>query len=122
MEMDGMHFPTLPYKTDFTNNNYQQLYLSVFRYMNQNIPDPYFDMTYKDFKNFPFWIIQFCPDLSSHCGFGGHVSPIHTNQHITLKVEFGEALKEVTTVILFNEYDDIIEYDRERNAVASIHG
>lgn len=121
-EMDGMNYPTVPYKTDFARNQYHLLYLSMFRYMNQNVPEPYYEQTYADFKNFPMWIIQFCPDLSSQCGFGGHVSPIHTNQHITLKVEFGTPLDQVTTVILFNEYDDIIEYDRERNAVASIHG
>ena len=122
MEVDGRSYPTVPHKTDFPGNNYQKAYLDFFRAVDQNIPDPYIGYKYSDFGVMPFFVIQFCPDLTSNCGFGGHVSPIHTNKHATLKVNFGKPLQQVTSVIIYSEYDDIVEFDAERNCVSAING
>jgi len=122
MDVDGRSYPTIPYKTDFTNKKYHKAYLDFLRVLDQNIPEPFLEITYEKYGEAPVFVIPFCPDLSSSCGFGGHVSPIHTNKHVTLKVVFEEGLPQVTSVLMYNEYDDIVEFDAERNCVSAING
>jgi len=122
MEIDGRSFPTLPHKTDFVNKNWVKPYMDLIRILDQNVPHPYLTYPYAYFDKFPVFVIPFCPDLSSNCGYGGHVSPIHTNKHVTLKVTFDKPLEQVTSVIIYSEYDDIVEFDAERNCVSAING
>ena len=121
-EVDGRTYPTVPYKTDFKNKMYHKAYLDFLRTLDQNLPEPFLNLTYEQYGSAPVFVISFCPDLSSSCGFGGHVSPIQTNKHVTLKVVLAEKLEDVTSVILYNEYDDIIEFDSERTCVSAING
>lgn len=57
---------------------------------------------------------NFAPDLSHGCGLVENVNP---SNHGTLRgyLRFKKALPGVIDVILFCEYDNMIEIDKERN-------
>jgi hypothetical protein len=56
---------------------------------------------------------NFAPDLSHGCGLVGHVNP-QSRGTLRVYLRFKKALP-VIDVVLFCEYDNMIEIDKERN-------
>ncbi|XP_025018287.1 uncharacterized protein F54H12.2-like [Tetranychus urticae] len=113
--LNGVQYPSNGYQPDFDKGNYIREYSGLFQAMNMNSTESTIDIKRKEFADgktiFGF---NFAPDLSHGCDLVGHVNPIN---HGTLRIylKFAKALAEVIDVVIFCEYDNIIEIDYERN-------
>lgn len=114
--VNGEQAPSIAYQPDFRKGEYLRLYTNLYRYLDQHSSDSYLNITRKQYANghtiFPF---QLSPDLSSGVGAeGDHLSPIkHGNMRIIIR--FAESLKESVTMLLFAEFDSLLEIDADRN-------
>ena len=115
--VDGVQFPTNAYTPDFKNALYVREYSGLFQAMNMNSTDTSINITREDFiAGKTIFAFNFAPDLSQGPGMAGHINPIKRGS-LRLQLKFSEPLKETITVLLYCEYDSIIEIDCERNSV-----
>lgn len=113
--LDGIQYPSNPYQPDFEKNLYVREYSGLFQAMNMNSTESTINIKRKDYiKGNTIFGFNFAPDLSNGCDLVGHVNPLKRGT-LRLHLRFKKALTEVIDVILFCEYDNIIEIDSERN-------
>ncbi|XP_053200532.1 uncharacterized protein F54H12.2-like [Panonychus citri] len=113
--LDGIQYPTNAYQPNFDQNLFVREYSGLFQAMNMNSTESTIDIKRNDYANGKtIYGFNFAPDLSHGCGLVGHVNPANRG---TLRVylRFKKALPEVIDVVLFCEYDNMIEIDKERN-------
>ena len=65
---------------------------------------------------YTFFGFNFCPDLADDCNTSGHLSLINRGT-LRLEMHFKKALPETINVLIFAEYDNIIEINKDRNAI-----
>ncbi|XP_053205591.1 uncharacterized protein F54H12.2-like [Panonychus citri] len=115
--VDGVQFPTNAYQPDFKNQLCVREYSGLFQAMNMNSTDTTVNITREDFMGGKtIFAFNFAPDLSHGPGMTGHINPIKRGS-LRVQLRFSEPLRETITVLLYCEFDNIIEIDLERNAV-----
>jgi hypothetical protein len=115
--IDGTQFPTKAFKPDFENGLYVREYMSLFESLNQITTDSTLTIDKDKWANgntiFGF---NFAPDMGDDCNKMGYVNPIKRGT-LRLDLKFTEALKEAIDVLVYCEYDNLIEIDLTRNAI-----
>jgi hypothetical protein len=100
-----------PLKPDYQNDLYIQSYNTLSSATGINFGDSGIHITRYDFANgYNFNIFDLTPDISSH---EPHLNA-QTSGALRIEVQFRETLKKPITAIVFMEYNNIIEIDRNR--------
>ena len=117
--IDGLQHPMIGYKPDFSNGLATREYLALFQSLNQNYTDSLCSLSYQEYldKNTIF-AFNFSPDLSSGSSADTHVNPIHYGT-LRLAIKFKTALISPINVLMFCEFDNIIEIDENRQVTTS---
>jgi hypothetical protein len=114
--IDGQQYPAKAYTPDFANKNYYREYLGLFESLNQLTTDTTISLLPEQWENgntiFGF---NFAPDLSDDCSKMGFTSPKKSGA-LKLELKFAKALSETISVLVYCEYDSIIEIDKNREA------
>ena len=112
--VNGVQYPTKPYQPDFQRCLTAREYIGFLRTLNQNSTDATLSLTMNEFNNgntiFGF---NFSPDLSNGFSSIGHASLINSG---VLRIQFGfeDTLTNPISVVVFSEFDSIIEIDQYR--------
>ena len=114
--IDGVQYPSHPYTPEFTDGIYTREYMELFCALNQNRSDTYTDMTMDTFGNGKtMFAFNFAPDLSNGPGAAGHVNCL-TRGTLRLHFRFKRQLSQAVNVLIYCEFDNMIEVDVNRNA------
>ncbi|XP_074596510.1 uncharacterized protein F54H12.2-like [Brevipalpus obovatus] len=112
--LDGVQFPSRPYTPDFANDSFYREYLGLYQTLNQISPDPTFTLTPEKYKEGDILFgFNFAPDLSDGCGVIGHLNPIRRGS-LRVDLKFKRPLPNSITVVLYCEFDNLIEINSER--------
>jgi len=119
--IDGESYPARGYLPDFGRNKFAREYFGLFEAFNQTGYTSTIDISPQEFKEgYTIFGFNFAPDLNEDCNSVGYISPIkHGNMRIEIK--FGHALTETINVIVFCEYDSIIEIPETRVALKNFN-
>lgn len=109
---DGQQFPTKAFTPNFKEKLYVREYASLFKALNQNGTDCFINFPREKFEDLPIFAFNFAPDLSDGAGIVGHVNPIKRGS-LRLQMHFEKALPEVINVLLYCEFDNIIEIHQD---------
>ena len=111
LQVDGQDQPVSPYKCDFGTAAYVRAYMSLFTDTGKAFKDEDIDITREDYAN---GYALFCFDLSPDLGESNHFSLIKTGS-VRLGLIFGEALPRTINVIVYAEFQNVLEIDKNRN-------
>lgn len=114
--IDGVQYPNRPYTPNFEKLMFTREYKELFNALNQNRTDTYCDIYKTQFNaELPIFAFNFSPDLSSGPGSVGHVSPIQHGS-LRLHLKFEKPLPVSVNVMMYCEFDNMIEIDASRQA------
>lgn len=111
--LDGTQVPSKPLQPDFENGLYTRSYVSLFSGTGLNNKDEGNDISYDEFgEGYTLFPFDLTPDLST----GNH---FHLMKHSTLRLEihFKQPLPETVNVVVYGEFENIIEIDKARNVI-----
>ncbi|GBO02078.1 Uncharacterized protein F54H12.2 [Araneus ventricosus] len=112
--LDGNRMiPSKPFQPKFDNSNcYSRCYMSLFTDLGRYHKDQDLNISYSEYKEgYTLFAIDLTPDLSAD---GMHES-ILRNGNLTLDLKFGKALPETVNLMVYSEYRNIIEIDKNRS-------
>ena len=104
---NGDALPYERYESDFQNDNYTQLYETIFQMggqLNGNIGT---ELTYKNFKN----ICLICFNISK-CEDDQSANERYEEGNLSFEMKLGTALEHPVTTLVYLEYQDIISIDK----------
>ncbi|XP_071944761.1 uncharacterized protein F54H12.2-like [Antedon mediterranea] len=114
--LDGEQVPWKPLKPNFGQNaegNYILAYQSLFSGLNTLFDDTGNHISRDDYpRGYTLFAFDLTPDLAS----AGHFNLIR-NGNIRLEIQFANALAETINIIVYAEFDSIIEIDKSRNVI-----
>ena len=118
--IDGQQVPHRPFTPKFSENggqqyilNYQTLYSGLNRlYKNHGLC-----VSREDFPN---GYALTCLDLTADYSGGGHFN-LRKNGNLRLELSFAEALPSTVNVVVYAEFDQVLEIDRSRNVYIETH-
>jgi hypothetical protein len=115
--LDGIQFPLKAFQPDFDKQLTVREYMSLFEATNQTGTDSCIDVPWSDYdKGNTIFGFNFAPDLSTGCKGSGHVNPIRRGS-LRIQVRFKKALATTINILVYCEFDKIIEIDESRNAI-----
>ncbi|XP_071094919.1 uncharacterized protein F54H12.2-like [Haliotis cracherodii] len=116
LKVNGQEVHGTEMKSDFSNNsaNLKQVYMNLFRNTGQLWRPETCELTPKAFtQGYTLWVVDLTPDLGADEGIN---YPRHTGK-LALEIQFGQALEDPATLICYEEYENVLEIDRFRNAM-----
>lgn len=114
--LDGIQYPAKAFAPDFSEKVYQRELYSLYEALDMLDSDPTFYINRDNYDNGnTIFGINFAPDLSSGCGAAGHLNQLKFGS-LRLTVRFSKALDEPITVLIFCEFDKLLEIDINRKA------
>ena len=115
--LDGTQYPSRPYNPNFSDGSYIREYLGLYQTLNQITPDPSFILTPEEYgKGSTLFGVNFAPDLSDGCGIIGHLNPVRRGS-LRIEIKFRKPLPKVVSVLLYCEFDNLIEINKERQVL-----
>ena len=111
--IDGNQVPSVAYTPDFENDLYMREFVSLYRYINQDEGIPQCDIKYKDYKN----CVLFAFDLSPDGCVGAEAGTLSLVRrgNIRAEVRFKKTLEKAITMVVFAQFDNLIQIDKYRN-------
>ena len=110
MYMDGKQIPSDPLSPDFTRGNYVRSFLNLFSATGKMYQDEGNAISFTDFaQGNTLFAFDLTPDL---CELG--TFHLIKSGNLKLQIRFGEALQRTINVIVYAEFDNVIEIDRHR--------
>jgi len=116
--LNGIAYPARPFQPDFKSKKYIREFMALFQESNQMCTDSFVNIDRDSFANGnTIFAFNFSPDLSSGCSGGeGHVSPMKYGA-LNLEVRFANPLTTTVTVLVYAEFDRVIQILNTGNAV-----
>ncbi|GFR32989.1 uncharacterized protein F54H12.2 [Trichonephila clavata] len=114
--LDGNRMiPSKPYQPKFdTSNSYSKCYMSLFTDLGRYHKDQDINISYSEYKDgYTLLAIDLTPDLSAD---GMHASVLR-NSNLALDIRFSKALPETVNLIVYAEYRNVIDIDKNRNVL-----
>lgn len=108
------HTHIAPIKSDFSKGLYLQAFSSLFESCGIFFSDTGNDITRKDYPN-GFALLGF--DLSEDLSASENHLSLPRQGSLRIDIQFAKALAEPISIILFAEFDNIIEIDKDRNII-----
>ena len=113
MHVDGKQIPAKPLTPDFTNALYTRSYASLFTGTGFMGHDRGNQITYDEYANgFTLFAYDLTPDLDD----GGHFHLVKQG-NLRFELHFKTALPETINVIVYAEFDNVVEIDKARNVL-----
>ena len=114
VNVNGDQVPSFTYSPDFENNLYMKEFASLYRYINQHEGHPLCMINYKDYKSKNCF---FAFDLSPDVSIGGETGTLSLLKrgNIKAEVKFSKATTSPVHLIVFAQFDNLIEVDKFRN-------
>ena len=112
--VDGSQVPSIAYAPEFSEDLYMREFISLYRYMNQDEGIPQMKITYEEFKEKScLFAFDYSPDGATGAESG--TLSLVKRGNIRLDVRFKNALAHPLFVIVFAQFDNLIQIDRYRN-------
>lgn len=112
--LDSVQIPSKPLTPDFKNNQYTRTYYSLFEGSGIYFSDTGNSISLNDYPNgYCLTAFDLTPDLSCN---EPHWSLIKSGT-LRAEIRFSEPLTNTVTLIVFAEFDNIIEVDKHRNII-----
>jgi hypothetical protein len=109
---DGEQIPSKPLQPDFDNGTYVRSYASLYMALGQMGRDEGNHVTREDYaRGYTLYAFDLTPDSDDG---GGHFQ-LRKNGNLRLEVHFAEPLPTTINVVVYAEFDNIVEIDRARN-------
>ena len=113
--VNGEMFPTRPYQPDFANGRYIRDYLSIFKGNGILYSDKSVGINRHEYANgYTIWVFDLSPDQVNMRS----IAP-HRTGNIRLEVKFAAPTTQTINIIVYAEYDSLIEIDKYRNVIAA---
>ena len=110
--VDGHQIPSKPLKPDFSNNMFVRSYVNLFAATGKMHEDEGNDITREEFgEGYTLFAFDLTPDLCD-----GHSNLIKTG-NLRIEMQFTTSLRTTTNIVVYAEFDNIIEIDRSRNVL-----
>ena len=110
--VDGQQVPSKPLKPDFTNALFVRSYVNLFSATGKMNEDEGNAITRDEFANgYSLFAFDLTPDLSE-----GHNSLIKRG-NLRIEMQFAKSLPTTTNIVVYAEFDNLIEIDRSRNVL-----
>ena len=106
-------FPSQPIKTDFDNSEFLRSYMTLFEGTGMLHADRGHCIQRGHFAN---GYTLFAFDLTADMCEGSHIDPIKYG-NLRMEVHFKKPLPCTTNVVVYSEYDNLIQIDRARNII-----
>lgn len=117
INIGGTQIPSTPFTPDFSGNGgfgYIRSYLSLFAGTGMLFENSGNSISREEYPlGYTLWAFDLTPD---HCE--GHVSDIKGG-NLGIDVRFAQALNVTVNLIVFAEFDDVVEIDKSRNVFAN---
>lgn len=107
--MDGEE--KTPYNCDFESGRISQAYMGLFSGTEKAFKDEDIDISREDYVG---GYTLFCFDLTPDLGESDHFSLIKSG-NVRLAMNFAEDLRNTINVIVYAEFQNVLEIDRNRN-------
>ena len=118
--IDGQQYPRHPFQPDFENGHYVQEFEALYDAIDQNGTDAIVNINREEFaEGNTIFAFNFAPDLSNGPGANGHVNLVRRGE-LRIHIRFAKPLKTTTTLLLYTEYDNMIEIDQIGNVSMSV--
>lgn len=112
--MDSVQIPSKPLTPNYTKNLYTRAYHTLFSGSGIHFSDHGNSISLEEYPNgYCLAVFDLTPDLSSH---EAHWNIIRSGS-LRLEIRFEKPLPETITAIIFSEFDNIIEIDKNRNII-----
>lgn len=112
--VDSIQIPTVPLTPDFSNNLYMRSYHTLFSGTGIHFDDDGNGISYENYKNGnALSVFDLTADLSSH---QSHWSIIKSGT-LRLEVRFEKVLENAISIVVFSEFDNLVEIDKNRNVI-----
>ena len=115
ISVDGENVCGTPLHLDFNNQKYMRAYDGIFHAMNNSYADSGTDITYEDFAKGK---ALFCFDLTADgCGNNSNHFELTKQGNLRLKLHFATPLTETITVIVYGEFESVLEITNSREVL-----
>jgi hypothetical protein len=110
---DGSQIPAKPLQPNFERNKWVRSYLSLYSGTGKLYQDEGNDIDREEYaKGYTLFAFDLTPDLND----GSHFNLVKQG-NLRLELHFAKPLPETINVIVYAEFDNIIEVDRNRNVI-----
>ena len=114
LTVDGKQVPTKPLKVDFASGDFINCYLSLFTGMNAFHQDKGNAISREEYKNgYSLVAFNLTPDLEEA---GGQTNLIK-NGVVSLEVHFKTATTQAINIVVYGEFDNLVEIDHFREVL-----
>ena len=110
LKFDGQKEVGKPNKLDFTAGKIMEGYWSLLQTAGKVLKDADIDISREDYAN---GYMLFGCDLTSDMGKDDHFNLINRGSS-RLSIKFGEALPQIVNVIIYAEFQNVLEIDRKK--------
>ena len=112
---DGVQIPAKPLQADFANDRFIQSYLRLFSQTGQYYRDTGNDISREQYKNGCALNQKQTFDLTPQMDSREVGFELIKHGNIRIEIHFANATARTLTVLVFAEYDNLLEIDRDRN-------
>jgi hypothetical protein len=116
--VDGVQYPPKPYAPNFSliGGTYARELMSIYEALDQTDGETTCEINREYFRQGNTILgFNFAPDLTAGSGITGYINPIRLGT-IRLHVRFSQPLEKTYSVLVYFEFDKILEIDINRNA------
>ena len=113
LHVDEKQYPAVPLTPNFTDHRVLRSYLQLFAATGRLYGDGGIDIAPTDFLD---GYALFAFDLTPDGSHGQHYT-VNKRGNLRLDLKFGTALTKTTNLLVYAEFDNIIEIDRNRNII-----
>ena len=111
LHVGGRQIPSKPLKPDFARNRYIRSYFSLFSGVGKNNSDEGNQISRQDYgKGYTLFAFDLTADLQEDSHF-----EVIRDGTVKLEMHFAQGLPSTITVLVYAEFDNLIEVDRARN-------
>lgn len=120
LHLDGRQIPYAPLKLSYSTDNYIQAYFTQFTGGEGIVSDSGNSIDRTDFKNGnAIYMFDLSPDLSSSCNDHFNVT---RQGNLRVELAFDKVLPFTANVVVYSEFDNVIEIDKDRNVTLDYGG
>jgi hypothetical protein len=115
VQVDGENVCGTPMQLDFSAQKYMRAYDGMFHALNKSYTDSGLDISYTDFKN---GYALFCFDLTADgCGNTSNHFELAKQGNLRFKMTFEKPLTKTINVVLYGEFESILEINNAREVL-----
>jgi len=119
--LNRVQFPSRPYQPNFSKKLYIREMRDLFRSLQQAHSDTTIPINRYDYgKGNVIFGFNFAPDLSGGCLASHHANPIETGV-LKLEMRFNDPLKDALNILIYCDFDKVVEIDSTRNASVQLN-